>query len=87
MNSNIFIIKDNNNIDEITEYLKENTIKSKNDSLYYWLKNNDKYFILSILARKYLAILATFASIEFTFNISNNIINSFYYSLEAYFRL
>ena len=36
--SNIFITKDNNNTDEITKYLKENTIKSNSKLLNYWFK-------------------------------------------------
>ena len=42
--------------------------------LEYWKSNSLKFPILSILARRYLAIPATSAAIESIFSISNNII-------------
>ena len=46
----------------------------KSDLFLYWKNNSFKFPILSILARRYLAIPATSASIESTFNIAGNII-------------
>ena len=40
----------------------------------YWKINNNRFPLLSILARCYLAIPATSAAIESVFSISNNII-------------
>ena len=40
----------------------------------YWKKNGYKYPILSILARRYLAIPSTSATIERIFSLSSNII-------------
>src|SRR5262249_33296854 len=67
-------IQDNNNEEEYIVYLKESPISQKIYPLDYWKQNNNRFPILSILARKYLAIPATSASIESTFSIGNNII-------------
>ncbi|EEU33641.1 uncharacterized protein NECHADRAFT_9993, partial [Fusarium vanettenii 77-13-4] len=42
--------------------------------LIWWKSNSNRFPILSILARRYLAIPATSASIERIFSISSNII-------------
>jgi hypothetical protein len=60
--------------EEYITYLKEAPISQKNTPLDYWKSNNTRFPILSILARRYLAIPATSASIESTFSIGNNII-------------
>ena len=44
------------------------------DPLEYWKNSSYKYPYLSILARRYLAILATLATIKSIFSVSNNII-------------
>lgn len=71
----IFISKNLNKEEEYTEYIKESTISNKDiNPLDYWKQNSYRFPILSILARRYLAIPATSASIERIFSISNNII-------------
>jgi hypothetical protein len=60
--------------EEYNVYLKENIISQKINPLEWWRKNFEKYPILNILARRYLAIPATSASIERIFSISNDII-------------
>ena len=73
--SDDFYIKDNSQIkDESTAYFNESTISSKIHPLDYWKHNIYKYPILNIIARRYLAIPATSASIESTFSIGSNII-------------
>jgi len=60
--------------EEYIIYIKESLISQKDHPLDYWKLNNNRFPILSILARRYLAMPATSASIESTFSIGNNII-------------
>ncbi|KAL2755729.1 hypothetical protein ACRALDRAFT_2074261, partial [Sodiomyces alcalophilus JCM 7366] len=48
-----------------------------------WASNEEKYPILSVIARRYLAIPATIAAIEGNFNTSGNIISKRRTSLKA----
>src|SRR6187399_605212 len=66
--------KENNSEEEYIIYIKESPISQKEHPLDYWKLNNNRFPILSILARRYLAIPATSASIESTFSIGGNII-------------
>jgi len=66
--------KENNSEEEYIIYIKESPISQKEHPLGYWKLNNNRFPILSILARRYLAIPATSASIESTFSIGGNII-------------
>ena len=71
----IFISKNLNNNEEYTDYLKESPISNKDiNPLDYWKQNSYRFPVLSILARRYLAIPATSAPIERIFSVSNNII-------------
>jgi hypothetical protein len=69
-----FYTKTEKTEDEYISYITENTISSKINPLEYWKNNEYKYPILAILARRFLAIPATSASIESTFSIATNII-------------
>ncbi len=60
--------------EEYDTYLKESLVSRNIQPLEYWRNNNYNFPILSTLARRYLAIPATSASIESTFSIGNNII-------------
>jgi hypothetical protein len=67
-------IQTEKNQEEYIIYLNEINESKNIDPLIYWKNNSYKFPILSILARRYLAIPATSASIESTFSIGNNII-------------
>ena len=69
-----FYSKETTTEEEYIIYLKESPISQKDHPLDYWKLNSNRFPILSILARRFLAIPATSASIESTFSIGNNII-------------
>ena len=71
---NEFYSKETTTEEEYIIYLKEALISQKDHPLDYWKLNSNRFPILSILARRYLAIPATSTSIESTFSIGNNII-------------
>jgi hypothetical protein len=71
----IFISRNINEEEEYMEYIKESIISNKDiNPLDFWKQNTYRFPILSTLARRYLAIPVTSASIERVFSISNNII-------------
>ena len=60
---------------EVASYIIDPAIDRFASVLDYWKVKQDVYPILSILARRYLAIPATSASVESTFSIARNIIS------------
>ena len=64
------------------EYFKERNKGAKTHLLDQWKANSNRFHILSIIARKYLAIPATLASIESIFSIRGNIITKARNSLQ-----
>src|SRR6266536_720838 len=71
---NEFYIQPDDIEDEYLTYLKETNAIQNTQPLDYWKNNSYKYPILSVLARRYLAIPATSASVERLFSVTSNII-------------
>jgi len=60
--------------EEYIIYFKERNERAKTHPLNWWKTNSHRFPILTVLARRYLAIPVTLASIESIFNIRGNII-------------
>ena len=68
--------------EEYIIYFKERNEGAKTHPLDWWKTNSHRFPILAVLARRYLAILATSASIESIFSIGGNIITKLRSSLQ-----
>ncbi|ODM89363.1 Zinc finger BED domain-containing protein 1 [Orchesella cincta] len=65
-----------NKLDEIEIYLGSDCIGDTESPLVYWKRNEEVFPVLSALAKKYLAVPATSASVERLFSVAGAIIRA-----------
>lgn len=60
---------------ELTRYLQEEPIDPNEDLLAWWRNNQDRFPLLSTVARKYMCICATSAPSERVFSVAGNVVS------------